>query len=743
MDGPGWSSDRKRSPRQGDGHGTPASQGGSDGPRSLSRPNLAKILVAAGSGTQPKEPALSDLTDSGGMLTMSGKAPSVCDWAAGSQNTQQPDATPFFHHGFHLHPADNATATQDMKNFIPGDSKVLIIYASGGVGGKPNPERGAYYPCKGYLAELFRRNSKIHDLDYPSDDLQASLVTPVSYYGKRVHYDVREFDPLMDSASMDMNDWVRLSQTVSENYEHYDGFVVIHGADTMPYTASALSFMLEHIGKTVILTGGLVPLCEPRTDALNNIIDAITIAGHFFIPEVCLYCHGKLMRGARAVHRSATDFDMYYSPIAPLLGRVGVSIEIFWRNIRQPNTLSPLRTHVNMCTQVAVLHLFPGISSSAIKALVSPPIKGVVLRSYGSGSAPIVRRDVLGVLRAATQSGVTIINTSQAREGVVFTNPREHTNALNSVGVVPGGDMTCECALVKLSYLLGMFGDDTQKIRAYLERDLRGEITVPVATKFTAEPDGILTKLSQALEVNSEGQGEELRDYLNGMVMCNAAQNGDVETMKMLVESSAGWQVDVQDYDARTPLHIAAAHGHAGVAGYLITKGARVHHKDRSGHTPLVVAIMNQKEEVAKVIAQAGGTLGMPPDRVTQLLHSAIVNKERGQVELLVQFGASLTATDHNRMTPLTVAVQQGSVDLVKRFLDTGCCDLQSRDWWGYTPLELAREAAHRTVPPQCYVYEAIADLLLQHMPHSEVHSVPNHDLVTGDDEMTGDTIET
>ena len=270
---------------------------------------------------------------------------------------------------------------------------------------------------------------------------------------------------------------------------------------------------------------------------------------------------------------------------------------------------------------------------------------------------------------------------------------------------------------------------------------LNSSNTFNTFTTSTASSDEILSKLSGAIQVSSEGEGEELRDYLNNIVMCNAALNGDLDSIKVLVDSDAGWQVDVQDYDSRTPLHIAAEHGHQGVAEFLITKGARVHQKDRNGYTPLVQSILCHKEDTAASIAKAGGQLGLQAETLSQLLTQAVVNKDLLQVALFTQYGADLTVPDHNRMTPLAVAVQQGNVDMVKLFLETGQCDLNSRDWWGYTPLETAKEASSRSSGSTCYVYEAIADLLEKSVQADTslcAFNSPGHEM-----ELTGDTIET
>ena len=355
-------------------------------------------------------------------------------------------------------------ATESTKNFIPGDSRVLVLYASGSIGFKKDEATpGVYTPARGYMKDVIRGYPMLNDQNADAKD--DDFITPLSHYDKRVRFSLLECDPLMDSSSMDMCDWVKIANHVADNYDTYDGFVLLHGTDTVSYTAAALSFMLEHIGKTVIITGGVVPLCEPRTDSLTNLIDAITIAGHFVVPEICLYSSGKMFRGSRAIISNPTSFTCYDTPNFPVLGTAGVTIDIEWRLVRQPTTMSPLRLHTQLCSDVALLHIFPGITSTAVKALLAPPIRGVVLRTFGYGNAPNVRKDILHILKQATARGIVVVNTTQCLEGCVAD---EATNALTRVGVVSGVDMTAECALVKLAFLLGQYKDDVTKVGFYI-----------------------------------------------------------------------------------------------------------------------------------------------------------------------------------------------------------------------------------------------------------------------------------
>jgi lysophospholipase len=222
-------------------------------------------------------------------------------------------------------------------------SKVLVLYCGGTIGMKKDPVHG-YYPVTGYLSEFLSANSSFNDQEFvrnrprlaehdPLYDLNSMnrelgeiLIMQPSIYGKRVAYQILEYDPLKDSCNMGMEDWIRLAEDVETHYQAYDAFVILHGTDTMAYTASALSFLLEHLGKTVIFTGSQIPFSEIRNDAKDNFLGALTLAGHYVIPEVCLFFANCLFRGNRVSKINAVGFDAFSSPNIKPLAKVGVEI---------------------------------------------------------------------------------------------------------------------------------------------------------------------------------------------------------------------------------------------------------------------------------------------------------------------------------------------------------------------------------------------------------------------------------
>ncbi|PWN44635.1 asparaginase-domain-containing protein [Ceraceosorus guamensis] len=303
-----------------------------------------------------------------------------------------------------------------------------------------------------------------------------TLITPRMADGRRVRYAVLEYDPLLDSSEMDLDDWLRLAKDIQLNYESFDAFVVLHGTDTMAYTSSALSMLLEALGKLVIVTGAQVPLSQLRNDAVENVLGALCLAGSYnTIPEVCLYFASMLYRGNRVSKTSNNSLAAFESPNMAPLARVGIHVDVSWSLVERSRDVSAFRAYGSMCSDVAVLRLFPGLQTRTVETFLAPPLRGVILESYGAGNAPS-RADLLQVFDRASKRGCVIVNITQCLQGevsAIYATGKK----LEQVGVVPGGDMTPECALAKLSYLLAKPNLKPDQVRKYMSRSLRGEIT--------------------------------------------------------------------------------------------------------------------------------------------------------------------------------------------------------------------------------------------------------------------------
>lgn len=270
-----------------------------------------------------------------------------------------------------------------------------------------------------------------------------SLITPKSSHNQqRVRYAVLEYDPLLDSSEMSLEDWTRMAKDIELNYSSFDAFVILHGTDTMSFTASAMSFLLENLGKTVIITGAQVPLSELRNDAVENVLGALILASSYIIPEVCLFFASTLYRGNRSSKVSNNALAAFDSPNLPPLARVGIGIDVAWNLVERSKTARSFRAHDRMSSEVALLRLFPGMPTSTIKSFLSSSISGLVIESFGAGNAPS-RPDLLEAFRDATQRGVVIVNITQCLQGEVSAI-YALGQKLAAVGVVAGADMTPE-----------------------------------------------------------------------------------------------------------------------------------------------------------------------------------------------------------------------------------------------------------------------------------------------------------
>lgn len=300
-----------------------------------------------------------------------------------------------------------------------------------------------------------------------------------------IHVDTIPFEPLIDSSDVQPTVWSRLAHIVEDNYNDYDGFVILHGTDTMAYSASALSFMLKNLTKPVIFTGSQLPIGMMRSDAKENLLTAIEIAlatdeqEHPIVPEVCIFFEDKLFRGNRTTKKNAEHFNAFESYNYPHLAKAGVHIKYYESSVRYPEWDKPLSLRTNINQNVAILKLFPGITEQTVDAFLSiPDLKAVVLETFGSGNAPS-RIWFRNALKLATQRGIIIVNKTQCHTGSVEMGRYETSLNLLDAGVLSGYDITTEALVAKLMYLLGEYPNDTQKVRKMLTESIAGEMTIP------------------------------------------------------------------------------------------------------------------------------------------------------------------------------------------------------------------------------------------------------------------------
>ena len=406
---------------------------------------------------------------------------------------------------------------------------------------------------------------------------------------------------------METHHWVKIATDIKKHYQAYDGFVVLHGTDTMAYTASALSFMLVNLRKTVVLTGSQIPLSEVRNDAESNLLGALTMAGLYEIPEVCLYFDNQLLRGNRAQKYDATGLGAFRSANLPALATVGIHIDVAWHLVlAAPARPLMLRTIAEQ--NVVALRLFPGIRTEILSNFLQPPVKGVVLETYGAGNVPATRPDFLAVLKSATERGIIIVNCTQCFQGSV-TSDYAAGSVLNQVGVISGHDMTPEAALTKLAYLLSQTELNTEQIKSYMLKNIRGELSSRTQkTRFSFHEQAFVDTVAKVL-----GQGEilgirqDVASVMYPVLLCAAASRGDIEAVERMLTSHVS--IDTGDYDGRTPLHLASAEGQIEMVQFLLLQGADATVVDRWGARPVEDAIRHGHHDIVKLLEMASDEL--------------------------------------------------------------------------------------------------------------------------------------
>lgn len=340
------------------------------------------------------------------------------------------------------------------------DTSILLIYTGGTIGMKMDPQTQALAPFD--FSHIMEEVPELKKFGYKLD----------SY----------SFEPVIDSSDANVPFWQELVRIIDENYNKYDGFVVLHGTDTMSYTASAISFMLENLGKPVIFTGSQLPIGMLRTDGKENLISSIEIAAakdeddRAVVPEVCVYFESQLYRGNRTTKYNAENFRAFRSANYPVLADVGIHIRFNPDLVRYPKWGKDFKAHYRLDTNVAIVKIVPGMNINMLDVLTSVDgLRGVILETFGSGNAP-TNQEFLDAVKKIVDKGIVVVNVTQCHAGRVDMDAYATGVALKRIGVVSGEDSTVEAALTKLYFLLGKYSEN-EEVKQQMSKNIRGEIS--------------------------------------------------------------------------------------------------------------------------------------------------------------------------------------------------------------------------------------------------------------------------
>jgi L-asparaginase len=337
---------------------------------------------------------------------------------------------------------------------VSARKRIYVAYVGGTIGMKPTAS--GYAPVPGHLTEQVR--------DRP--ELQSAEVPELA---------ISEYEPLLDSANARPQDWLRIARDLAQHRDHYDGFVVLHGTDTMAYTASALAFLLRGLGKPVVVTGSQIPLGVLRSDGRQNLLTAVLVAARDDVREVCLAFGSRILRGCRAIKTSASGFEAFDSPNLAPLGVAGVEIDVDESRLRSSDPAA-VGLPMALAAPVGLLRLYPGMPAVLLRAAMAEPIRGLVLEAYGAGTMPAGDAQFLAALESGARRGVAVVVVSQCVDGRVDLGAYATSAPLVEAGAVGGLDMTTEAAYAKLVVLLSE-GRPVEEVRRLMTCDLAGELT--------------------------------------------------------------------------------------------------------------------------------------------------------------------------------------------------------------------------------------------------------------------------
>ncbi|CAF0773664.1 unnamed protein product [Adineta steineri] len=575
--------------------------------------------------------------------------------------------------------------------------KVLVLYTGGTIGMKVL--RNAYEPVTDYLPDALRDMNIMHNVQFAEtmnviDPDKSFLYLPLANE-ECIAYYIKEYVPLLDSTNMTYDNYIHIALDIKEVYNLFDGFVILHGTDTMSYTAAALSFMFENLSKPVVLTGSQIPIFETRSDGRDNLIGSLLLAGQYRIPEVTIYFRNRLYRGNRVTKTDCEGLNAFESYNCPTLAEFRTKIQVKWDIVFDRSSDGPFNVHTNLNRNVSLLRLFPGITYLTMRQFLEPPIQAVVLQTYGAGNLPSNRPDLIEELRKAAERDVLIVNCTQCAKGSVYY-AYESATALQKMGVCSGSDMTIEAALMKLSYVLGKYSSDMKLMKVKMAESLRGEMSASL-NKVICPTINLTWILNTPIDQSDE-ESLQFRQSLLPWLVATCAQADDIATLQKIRQAQANINFNVLLPSGSMPLHVCAKHSALNCAELLLRLSADdqpiVNEPDQVGFTALFYAILQENDDMIDLLIGYGAKLTstLKPSEIGMYLCNCVKNNQFNRLKAWHRAGADLDQADYDGRTPLLLAVSYNSLECVRYLLENGKIDISWSDSRGMTPMQIAKQ---------------------------------------------------
>lgn len=584
-----------------------------------------------------------------------------------------------------LREAEEIARTQLEKSSKTSDNRRVLIIVTGGTISMIPSNKG-YTVKKNYMYTFLKEHPSFCDSSYTyfhsKDDF---LITPETIFKKRIYYKLLEFEKIIDSSNMNIEIWLQIANCVENNYDDYDAFIILHGTDTMAYTSSALSFIFENLGKTVIITGSQVPLSLMRNDAYSNLLHALLIAGHFVIPEVLILFREKLFRGNRARKIDAQDLNGFDSPnFYPLAEFNSINYEIKWDLLLKPDPKAVFKVFKTLDNRIAVYKYHPLTSYKVIESIFkNTEIKAIIIESYGTGNLPINNPDILKLIKDTCDRGVIIVNISQCYRYNI-SSVYETGSILLELGVVNGVDMTIEATLAKLAYLLGK-KYEIEEIKKLIAINLRGELSLKNDEKFNVIDEGhFIQKIIEGITKNTNENNEILRDLVIPSLVFFCAKNGFIDILQKLKPVKIDFNCG--DYDDRKPIHVACKENRLEIVKFLVNEKVNLNSIDKFGNSALFEAIKNKNEEICEILKENKAIMKGNFEELLEILFKSVKENDIDMLKYLYKYGL-IDFKEYKNYDGRTIGHFAGFLkqEKILDFLEEIKFDFEIKDRWGKT----------------------------------------------------------